>query len=75
MDIRIPVTWEVCGTVHIEANSIEEALTKFDEMADYIRLPDGEYVDGSFEITCRDKDFIEMFNPECTFEDVEDKDE
>ena len=47
MDIRIPVTWEVCATVHIEANSIDEALTKFDEIADHIRLPDGEYVDGS----------------------------
>lgn len=75
MDIKIPVTWEVSGFVHIDANSIEEAIQKFEETSDHIRLPEGEYVDGSFQITCREVEFIECFNPEYTPNDEEDENE
>ena len=64
MQIKIPVTWELCGFVYVEADNIEEAMDKFDKTCDYVPLPDGEYVDGSFQITCRDIEFVEMFNPE-----------
>lgn len=61
--IKLPVTWEICGIVEIEAESIDEAMEKFDEDIDYIPLPihNGEYVDGSFNLTDRDPEFIKLF--------------
>ena len=29
---KIPVTWEVYGTIEIEADSLEEAIQKFDNI-------------------------------------------
>lgn len=47
---KIPVEWSVYGVVEIEANSIEEAVNKFDETIDDIPLPDqSEYIDDSFK--------------------------
>ena len=61
--IKLPVTWEVSGLIEIEASSIEEAMKKFDENINYIPLPthNGEYVDGSFDLTDRDPEFIMLF--------------
>jgi hypothetical protein len=43
----IPVTWSVCADMHIEAESLTEAI----KIADDAPLPDSpEYSDGSFEI-------------------------
>ena len=54
---KIPVYWEVFGYVSIEANSLEEAIQKYDEEEEYFDLPDKQYyVDGSFN---REED-IEM---------------
>ena len=61
MKIRLPVTWEVCGIVEVEANSIEDAINKFDENADEISLPSGEYVDGSFDLSDREVEYIQLF--------------
>lgn len=51
---RIPVTWEMYGTVAVEASSPEEALEKFREIEDGpdggFALPEGCYVDGSFDV-------------------------
>ena len=45
---RIPVTWEMYGIVRIEADTLEEAM----DMAYDSEIPDdGEYVDGSWEVT------------------------
>jgi hypothetical protein len=54
---KIPVTWEVCSTVEIEANSLDEAIAIFDATEDEIGLPtEPNYVDSSFrredEETC-----------------------
>ena len=47
---KIPVTWEVFGTVEIEAESLDEAMQIFDETEDEISLPlYPEYVDASFK--------------------------
>lgn len=47
---KIPVTWEVYGTVEVEADSKEEALVKFREEIDYFSLPtESYYVDDSFK--------------------------
>ena len=45
---KIPVSWQVYGTVNIEAENIEEAI----ELAggDEIPLPEGDYIDGSWEV-------------------------
>jgi hypothetical protein len=47
---KIPVTWEVFGIIEIEAESLDEAIKKFDEKEDQIKLPfDSEYIDASFK--------------------------
>lgn len=62
MKIKLPVTWEVCGIIEVEANSIEEAIDYFDENCDHIKLPkDFEYVDGSFNLSDSEIEFIELY--------------
>jgi len=49
---KIPVTWEVYGTIEVYADSLDEAIEKFDnhETEDGYSLPiESDYVDGSFE--------------------------
>ena len=47
---KIPVTWEASGVVTIEAESLEEAISIFDQTEDKIKTPfDSYYVDGSFQ--------------------------
>lgn len=64
---KIPVHWEMYGYIEVEANSVEEAIEIFDQkestMTPY-NLPNGYYVDGSFQ---REKDtvfIIEINNPD-----------
>lgn len=57
---KMPVTWEMCGYVDVEADSIEEAVKTFNETSDDISLPnDGEYVDGSFRLSADSVEDIE----------------
>jgi hypothetical protein len=59
MKIKLPVTWQVCGTVEVEADSIEDAIESFQMDHDYIKLPDdGDYVDGSFELSTDDEECV-----------------
>lgn len=46
-EYRIPCTWMMYGYEEVRANSLEKAI-KIAENA--YGLPDGEYLDGSFEI-------------------------
>lgn len=47
MKYKIPVSWMQLATMEVEAESLEEAIEKADQM----ELPeDGEYLDGSFEV-------------------------
>jgi len=46
----LAVTWEMAGYVEVEADSVEEAMEKFNKESDYMRLPNGDYVDGSFRL-------------------------
>ena len=58
---NIPVTWEVYGTVKIEAETLEEAIKIFDKREEEISLPlDSEYIDGSFKR--EDYEIIELNN-------------
>lgn len=58
------VTWKMCGTVKVKANSLEEAMEIFYKTSDEIMLPEGEYVDSSFKLSTDDVWEMEsMVNP------------
>lgn len=64
---KLPVTYSVWGYVNVEAETIEDAIQYFKENSDDIELPldvDTEYVDGSFELSSEDKEYIEFLNKE-----------
>jgi hypothetical protein len=55
---EIPCSWEVYGTMEVEANSLEEAIELAER--DDSPMPDAsDYVDGSFEV---DRDVAEEIN-------------
>lgn len=60
-NMKVAVTWEVCGYVDIpEAKTVEEAMKIFNRESDYIELPtNGEYVDGSFQLSTDDVEEME----------------
>ena len=45
---KIPVSWELSGIQEVEAETLEEAIKKFDSDNDDYGLPEGDYVDGSY---------------------------
>ncbi len=48
----IPVTWEMCGRVEIEAETKEEAIEIFKDVMQELPLPEESYyVDDSFELS------------------------
>lgn len=47
----LAVTWEMAGYIEVDADSVEEAMKKFNNESDYMKLPNGDYVDGSFRLT------------------------
>ncbi len=57
--MRLAVTWEMCGYVDVEADTLEEAMDKFNKESDYIKLPNGDYVDGSFRLSTDDVEEME----------------
>lgn len=68
---KVPVVFEMYGTVEVEASSAEEAYDKVRDNPDDYTLPDDEdcdYVDGSFRVADDDRDnavdVIEMLG--CT---------
>lgn len=56
----IPVSWEMCGKVKIQANSLDEAI-EIAENDGSIGLPEGDYIDASWKVEVEDKDFIRGF--------------
>ncbi|PWM00101.1 MAG: hypothetical protein DBY04_01060 [Clostridiales bacterium] len=60
----IPVTWSMCGTVTVSADTLEEAVETIKNEEDGIPLPaDGEYVDSSWELSFSETDLIrELYN-------------
>ena len=63
MKIILPVTWEMCGFVEVEAESIEALLESGDlpDILENMELPNGEYVDGSFWLTADDPEYIRLY--------------
>lgn len=59
---KIPVAWEVCGLMEIQASTLEEAMD-IAKNDDTIPLPDGYYIDGSFDLDCYEIEIIrECYN-------------
>lgn len=60
---KIPVTWEMCGIVTVEADRLEEAMEKVRRTGN-ISLPrDGIYVDGTLDLSMNeDEEIRSCFN-------------
>lgn len=59
--MKVAVTWSMCGFVDINAPTMEAAMERFNEDCDHIPLPaDGEYVDGSFELSSDDIETVKI---------------
>lgn len=61
---KIPVVWQMMGTVTVEANTLEEAIEIAQDDEGVIPIPDdGTFLDGSWEVDCSDEDYIrELYN-------------
>jgi hypothetical protein len=60
MKIKLPVTWQLCGIIEVDADSIEDAIKNFDPMVE--ELPDEQhYVDGSFELSDDDPANVALY--------------
>ena len=62
MIFKIPVSWECFGVIEVEAETLRDALEKFDKeeaSGEGFPLPDGDYIDGSFRRE-HDDEFIEF---------------
>ena len=58
---EIPCTWDVYGTLEVEADSLEEAI-ELAERDDSPMPDESDYVDGSFQI---DRDIAEEINKDA----------
>lgn len=54
--MRVAVTWEMAGYVEVKANTLDEAMEEFNKKKDNLKLPIGDYVDGSFRLVTEDVD-------------------
>ena len=62
---RIAVTWEMCGYIDVESDTLEEAMQKVKDDPDDFSLPvENDYVDGSFGLS---KDDVEEMRMICNF--------
>jgi len=59
---KIPCSWEVYGTLKIEANTLEEAKQKAITEQETCSLPESNYIDGSFKLDLEDDNLIEVLN-------------
>lgn len=61
---KIPVTWEVCGYVYVDADTLVEAMETARDDEGVIPLPaESDYVDGSWCLSETDENFVrEMYN-------------
>ena len=61
---KIPVTWEVCGYVYVDADTLVDAMETARDDEGVIPLPtESDYVDGSWRLSETDENFVrEMYN-------------
>ncbi len=57
----VPVTWEVCGIVKIEAVTLAEAMKIARDNEGNLDIPkESEYVDGSWSLSSDDERYIRL---------------
>ena len=56
----MPVTWEMCAYINVDADTLGEAMEIARDEAGTIPLPgDGaDYVDGSWNLSSKDEDYL-----------------
>ena len=56
---NMPVTWEMCAYINVNAATLEEAMEIARDKDGAIPLPaDGDYVDGSWCLSSEDEDYL-----------------
>lgn len=59
---KIPVTWEMCSVISVEAKTLDQAMEKARDKDEVIPLPaNGDYVEGSWSLSSDDEDYILLF--------------
>lgn len=59
---RIPVTWEMCGCVAVEGDTLAQAIeTARQEDAPISLPPDANYVDGSWGLSTEDEGIFRLY--------------
>lgn len=60
MTWKMPVTWEMCAYINVEADTLDEAMEIVRDDADVIPLPlDGaNYIDASWNLSSDDEDYL-----------------
>lgn len=59
---KVPVTWEMCALIGVEADTLEEAMEIARDREGTIPLPvDGNYVDGSWDLSCNEPECVLCF--------------
>lgn len=52
---KVAVSWEMCGFIYVEANTLKEAIQKVEEDPDSFALPtESYYIDESFQVDTED---------------------
>ena len=57
---KIPVIWQMSGLIYVEANTLEEAIDVV--RCDNAPLPEGDYLEGSFDVDNEIEDIREIYN-------------
>lgn len=59
---KIPVIWEMCGCIQVEADTLETAMKAAEDPEGNIPLPaDGSYVDGSWTLSSTGPGYVRLF--------------
>ena len=58
---RIPVTWEMCGTVTVQAGMLAEAMKKARNDASIPLPEESVFVDGSFDLSVVEEETVREF--------------
>ena len=58
---KIPCSWKMSGLLRVNAHSLEEAIEMAKKEQDTCCLPDGDYIDSSFELNL-EHNILEILN-------------
>lgn len=60
---RIPVSWQVAGTVVVEAKNINEAIEIAKDKEGKIPLPEGDYIEDSWQVDdLSPEEILDLYN-------------